>query len=726
MISNLTRPASLAVAILLLGAPASHAGYDITISHSSTDPDVNVSASAVGVDSLFLWVKCAEEGLAAVDLDLVSDMTILGFEPSAGIINARSSSSLLLALGGCPAGDSTGVVLGRIYVSDPSGGYIRVEASSANADLVVASCDSTGYSAAYIPRAVGFRSDGNPPDTTGAEYGCGFTAEMLPSEFTGSLGFTWSDDYGAPPSGDGADSTVTRIHPLAFETDAYLVAGRFKHVGGTTVPNLAKLTSEPDNGTIVTTWSLPGTWGALSPLADGTWYGAAVSTVAGALALGSTDANRPFVYCPPSGSCIVTGPPVDEATSLTVDAVVPWSGNGRFLVGGNFQNGLPPESYELHGLGQYNAATSTWEYFGYPNVGTNVQYYVEFDGFGGEGYVSAMKELHVPNGALDGAVVLSGSFQWIFGVDWSTLGDLTFQAKNFAWLLPDGTFDSHGSTAVLAGPALSLVQSPGPMAGDGGQYLYAAGIFGYNPINGGDRPSVLAAQITGAEPSVFLPLTPGGPPWDGPAMSGLFNAPTIHELWATDEHLYAIGDFDRVLTVAGPGGVALLCDGLARFSFAAQTWQTEQESEPALDDTGRAIAVAATSFFVGGDFDSAGGIPSHRFGRADFDAPVGVRDGWSSTSPRAPVMLGVPQPNPSGGGMHVGFSLPVRGEVDVRVFDVAGRRVRQLVIGFENAGEHLVQWDGKDGAGERVSPGVYFVRLRALGEERVQKLTIVR
>jgi len=192
---------------------------------------VNVSASAVGVDSLFLWVKCAEEGLAAVDIDLVSDMTILGFEPSAGIINARSSSSLLLALGGCPAGDSTGVVLGRIYVSDPSGGYIRVEASSANADLVVASCDSTGYSAAYIPRAVGFRSDGNPPDTTGAEYGCGFAAEMLPSEFTGSLGFTWSDDYGAPPS-----------------------------------------------------WSLPATWGALSPLADGTWYGGAASTVAGALA----------------------------------------------------------------------------------------------------------------------------------------------------------------------------------------------------------------------------------------------------------------------------------------------------------------------------------------------------------------------------------------------------------------------------------------------------------
>ena len=58
----------------------------------------------------------------------------------------------------------------------------------------------------------------------------------------------------------------------------------------------------------------------------------------------------------------------------------------------------------------------------------------------------------------------------------------------------------------------------------------------------------------------------------------------------------------------------------------------------------------------------------------------------------------------------VHFSVAKAGRVQVSIYDVTGRKVRNLSDRVFPAGEHTIQWDGSDDAGSKVARGVYFVR----------------
>ena len=88
----------------------------------------------------------------------------------------------------------------------------------------------------------------------------------------------------------------------------------------------------------------------------------------------------------------------------------------------------------------------------------------------------------------------------------------------------------------------------------------------------------------------------------------------------------------------------------------------------------------------------------------------------------------VPHPVPFGAlGAEIPYGLEQSGEVELSVFDAAGRCVRRLAMGSAAAGEHRAFWDGHDERGADAAPGVYFYRLvaggRGLGH---RKLVIVR
>jgi flagellar hook assembly protein FlgD len=70
--------------------------------------------------------------------------------------------------------------------------------------------------------------------------------------------------------------------------------------------------------------------------------------------------------------------------------------------------------------------------------------------------------------------------------------------------------------------------------------------------------------------------------------------------------------------------------------------------------------------------------------------------------------------------------LPAQLPVDVAVFDVAGRRVRELLRGVELEGWQSIEWDGRDDVGRETAPGVYFIRLMVGGEEVEQRIARVR
>lgn len=84
------------------------------------------------------------------------------------------------------------------------------------------------------------------------------------------------------------------------------------------------------------------------------------------------------------------------------------------------------------------------------------------------------------------------------------------------------------------------------------------------------------------------------------------------------------------------------------------------------------------------------------------------------------------QPNPFSPNTRIDFAIPSKGNVDLAVYDVAGRLVRTLASGMREAGRYAVQWDGKDTGGQRASAGVYFYRLTSQGESLTRKMTVLK
>ncbi|MBI5837915.1 MAG: T9SS type A sorting domain-containing protein [Candidatus Eisenbacteria bacterium] len=84
------------------------------------------------------------------------------------------------------------------------------------------------------------------------------------------------------------------------------------------------------------------------------------------------------------------------------------------------------------------------------------------------------------------------------------------------------------------------------------------------------------------------------------------------------------------------------------------------------------------------------------------------------------------EPNPFRARSLVRFSLPNAAPVQLRVFDVAGRRVRTLVDASLRAGEHQESWDGRSDAGAQMGSGVYFYRLSTPQGVQTRKTMLIR
>ena len=70
------------------------------------------------------------------------------------------------------------------------------------------------------------------------------------------------------------------------------------------------------------------------------------------------------------------------------------------------------------------------------------------------------------------------------------------------------------------------------------------------------------------------------------------------------------------------------------------------------------------------------------------------------------------------------FTIATPGRVSLKVFDLQGREVRNLMDQDAAAGEFALRWDGIANAGARVGKGVYFARLVTPGGMTEQKLVL--
>ena len=83
-------------------------------------------------------------------------------------------------------------------------------------------------------------------------------------------------------------------------------------------------------------------------------------------------------------------------------------------------------------------------------------------------------------------------------------------------------------------------------------------------------------------------------------------------------------------------------------------------------------------------------------------------------------------PNPFNPSLTVAFALDSARQVDLAVYDVAGRRVADLHHGRLPAGPQRFVWNGRDAAGREVPSGVYLVRISDGAAVNMKKVVLAK
>lgn len=106
-----------------------------------------------------------------------------------------------------------------------------------------------------------------------------------------------------------------------------------------------------------------------------------------------------------------------------------------------------------------------------------------------------------------------------------------------------------------------------------------------------------------------------------------------------------------------------------------------------------------------------------------------------TVGPYYPVTTSVPDrdlfdiqtyPNPFNPSLKISYNLDTSCRMMIEIISTKGERVRNLFNEFAGPGERSIIWDGTDDQGCLMPSGVYFYRARALGMEKVGKMTLVR
>jgi hypothetical protein len=281
------------------------------------------------------------------------------------------------------------------------------------------------------------------------------------------------------------------------------------------------------------------------------------------------------------------------------------------------------------------------------------------------------------------------------------------------------TLGLPGDTAVrglweLVDPVATLAQPGEDSTPNPGSMCFVTGQCG--PPN--CTSSCVLPQENGCNDVDFGTVTLLSPVYD---LTGATAAKVKYDRWFSND-TGTSPNFDRWLVdVSNDGGSSWTSVENMNVSNAA--WTPQEADLIALFGTLGQLQVRFRTSDTGNDSVVEAAVDEFRilanFGGAT-DAPVIV----AGTTPVA-LSLRQNQPNPFGPATRIEYVIPAASEVSLAVYDVSGRVVRQLDVGPRNAGQHAVDWDGRDSGGRRVAAGTYFYRLAAGEWMLTRKMTVL-
>lgn len=111
----------------------------------------------------------------------------------------------------------------------------------------------------------------------------------------------------------------------------------------------------------------------------------------------------------------------------------------------------------------------------------------------------------------------------------------------------------------------------------------------------------------------------------------------------------------------------------------------------------------------------------------EFGSPVvGIRHENNNHSSLPDMFELQVYPNPIRNRTTISLQNLHKPEVEIQIFDILGRVVREFKANSNNTNSIQINWDGMDYNGSPTSNGTYFVRVRAGKEIQVIKFTILR
>ena len=74
----------------------------------------------------------------------------------------------------------------------------------------------------------------------------------------------------------------------------------------------------------------------------------------------------------------------------------------------------------------------------------------------------------------------------------------------------------------------------------------------------------------------------------------------------------------------------------------------------------------------------------------------------------------------------INYGIEKRGRVSLRIYDITGKMVKELVNKRVGPGNYTVTWDGTNSNGKKVRNGHYFVNLESDKLSRREKVIVIQ
>jgi hypothetical protein len=165
---------------------------------------------------------------------------------------------------------------------------------------------------------------------------------------------------------------------------------------------------------------------------------------------------------------------------------------------------------------------------------------------------------------------------------------------------------------------------------------------------------------------------------------------------------YQIVMYDTTLAAA---------DGNCEFLFQYQTAARTTSSCVGMQDPTMAIGITCVNdnAYTRG---ASPWVPGHAV-KYTTDTPlVAVEERADGAALPMRLALLANAPNPFRGWTRLNYAVPQSMQLELAVFDRAGRKVRSLFSGLAEPGIRTAAWNGRDEQGQSVAQGVYFYRLK--------------